>query len=244
MKNQRHKRKESFSVLLVSNTDRSSRQFNVSLTTLRVAAFLLVFVCILAGVTTWLFLTQRGGQNTLKEQIAAQEARLEQFEQEKAAWNSEKEVLTAENDALRQAVRSPEEESVEEADSESMEEPVTPDRYPFHGACVTKSTYSEEQPYLALTTYEEGTVIATGDGTVVTVSSDDTYHHIVEIDHTDGYRTRYLCHEDAELNVEEGAQVSAGDILLTITTDDTQLDYQILQNGEPLDPFSVIDAKG
>lgn len=244
MKNQRHKRKESFSILLVSNTNRSSRQFNVSLTALRIAAFVLVFVCLLAGVTTWLYLTERGRQNTLKEQIAAQQTQIEQFEQEKAAWNSEKEVLTAENDALRQVMETPEEETATEADAETVEEPVTPDLYPFHGACVTKSTYSEDQPYLALTTYEEGNVIAAGEGTVVTVSSDDTYSHIVEIDHADGYRTRYLCHQDAELNVEEGAQVSAGDILITITTDETQLDYQVLHEEEPLDPFSVIDAKG
>ena len=44
--------------------------------------------------------------------------------------------------------------------------------------------------------------------------------------------------------MEEGGQVQQGDPLLTITTDDTQLDYQIILNGETVDPLSVIDAKG
>ena len=44
--------------------------------------------------------------------------------------------------------------------------------------------------------------------------------------------------------MEEGAQVEAGTILMTITSDDTQLDYQVLLNGETIDPLSVIDAKG
>ena len=42
----------------------------------------------------------------------------------------------------------------------------------------------------------------------------------------------------------EGARVQAGDILLTITKDDTQLDYQILYEEKSVDPLEIIDAKG
>ena len=48
----------------------------------------------------------------------------------------------------------------------------------------------------------------------------------------------------AELQVEEAKRVKAGDILAVITSDDTQLDYQVILEGEPIDPLNVIDAKG
>lgn len=86
--------------------------------------------------------------------------------------------------------------------------------------------------------------MAAGNGTVTAVWSDDPYAHIVEIEHESGYKTRYLLHQDAEVNVEQGVQVQAGDTLLTITSDDCQLDYQVLLNDEPIDPLSIIDAKG
>lgn len=76
------------------------------------------------------------------------------------------------------------------------------------------------------------------------VSSDDTYAHIIEVEHEGGYKTRYLLLQDCEVNTEQGAQVEAGDTLMTITSDDCQLDYQVLLNDEPIDPLSVIDAKG
>ena len=106
------------------------------------------------------------------------------------------------------------------------------------------SNYSEEEPYLSISMHEEGNIVATGNGTVITVSSDDTYPVIVEVEHEKGYKTRYLCRQEAEVKATEGAQVEAGDTLFTITTDETQLDYQILFEEEAIDPLTVIEAKG
>ena len=48
----------------------------------------------------------------------------------------------------------------------------------------------------------------------------------------------------AELRLEENTRVKAGDILAVITFDNTQLDYQVVFEDEPIDPLNVIDAKG
>ena len=106
------------------------------------------------------------------------------------------------------------------------------------------SSYSEEQPYLSISARSEGNVIAAGDGTVTSITSDDTYPQIIEISHASGHTTRYMCRQEAQLDAQEGAQVLAGDTLLTITTDETQLDYQVIFDGEPIDPLTVIEAKG
>ena len=53
-----------------------------------------------------------------------------------------------------------------------------------------------------------------------------------------------MCRQEADVQATEGAQVEAGDTLFTITIDDSELDYQILFEGEPIDPLTVIEAKG
>ncbi len=248
MNHQRHKRKESLSVLLISNTGRENRQFNIPLPVLRLLPVLLL---ILLAVTGWLayeFSVNQKVQSTLHTQLTAQEELVQQLTQEKEQLSTDKQTLSDENASLRQQIeeaKAAEEEAAEEEETvDPSEDPAFPGRYPYSGASVLLSSYTEEQPYLAISAYSGGTVIAAGDGTVTASASDDIYSHIIEITHATGYKTRYLCHQNADVSIEEGAEVHAGDVLLTITSDETQLDYQIIYEDAPIDPLSVIDARG
>lgn len=243
MKDQRHKRKEIYSVLMVSNTNGKSRQFQVSAFTLRLCAVLLVLLCVVIGWLIYRASMADGALQVLRREIASQKEQIAQLETDKDALTKDKLTLAAENESLKQKPQTP--ASPEEtfaAEEETVQS--SPDRYPSDGVGIQKASYSEEQPYISISTYTGGHIVAAGDGTVTAVWSDDPYAHIVEIEHEGGYKTRYLLHQDAEVNVEQGAEVQAGDILLTITSDDCQLDYQVLLNDEPIDPLSVIDAKG
>lgn len=242
MKDQRHKRKEIYSVLMVSNTNGKSRQFQVSAFTLRLCAVLLALLCIVIGWLIYRASMADGALQVLRQEIASQKEQITQLEADKDALTKDKLTLAAENEALKQQPETP--AAPEEVSEEKDADPSAPDRYPSDGVGIQKASYSEEQPYISISTYTGGHIVAAGDGTVTAVWSDDPYTHIVEIEHEGGYKTRYLLHQDAEVNVEQGAEVQAGDILLTITSDDCQLDYQVLLNDEPVDPLSVIDAKG
>ena len=44
--------------------------------------------------------------------------------------------------------------------------------------------------------------------------------------------------------VEQGAQVHIGDVLIMVTTNDTQLDYQVIFEEQAIDPLTIIDAEG
>lgn len=155
-------------------------------------------------------------------------------------------VLKEENEALKKAAEEiadngeKEKEAAEEANADS----AIPRRYPSSGISSVITSYSEEQPYLAINTHAEGNIIATGNGTVTVVTSDDTYPVIIEVEHEKGYKSRYMCHQEAEILATQGAWMEAGDTLFTITIDDTQLDYQITFEGNPIDPLTVIEAKG
>lgn len=247
MKNQRHKRKEIYSVLMVSNTDGKSRQFQVSAFTLRFCAGFVVLLCLIIGWLIYQASVADGAQQVLRQEVASLKEQLQQLETEKDELTKDKLTLAAENEALQQKAEAPavpEEAPAEaKADEEEEESPV-PDLYPSDGVGMQKTSYSEEQPYISISAYTDAHIVAAGNGTVTAVSSDDTYPHIIEVEHEGGYKTRYLLRQDAEVNTEEGAQVEAGDTLMTITSDDCQLDYQVLENGEPIDPLSIIDAKG
>lgn len=250
MNNQRHKRKESLSVLLISNTGRDNRQFNIPVPLLRLLPAVLVLILVVMGWLVYEFSVNQKVQTALHTQLSAQEELVQQLTNEKEQLNNEKQVLIDENTALRQQMEEAEAAAAEAAAAEQEEaadpaaDPTYPGRYPYSGASVLLSSYTEEQPYLAISAYAGGTVTAAGDGTVVAAGSDEIYQHIIEVAHESGYKTRYLCHQSAEISVEEGSAVQAGDILLTITTDETQLDYQVIYEDAPIDPLSVIDARG
>lgn len=254
MKNQRHKRKESYSILLISNTGRTSRQFQLSTVAIRLLLIILLLTCTVAGLLAYTYSTAHKVQTDLRTRLSEQEQLVETLTAENTSLKEEQQTLTEENEALKRESEQYAEEAraateaaaaaIAEEESEPETDSTYPSRYPSSGASVLSSSYSEEQPYLTITTYAESTIVAAGDGTVVAVASDDIYHHIIEIQHESGYKTRYLCHQEANVEVEEGAQVQAGDLLLTITADDTQMDYQVLDAEGPVDPLSVIDAKG
>lgn len=244
MKGQRHTRKESISILVTSNTGRGTRQFQFSPFILHLGIWALILFCAIFCVLAWQFIANRQGQASLRKQLDSGKEQITQMEAEKERISAENAELAKENEQLRQEARQHEEA---EAKAEAEPEPVKtpPDVYPYIGSGgMLVSTYSQEQPYISINTHTEGTIVAAGDGIIISISANETYPLIMEIGHADGYVTRYLCHEAVQTQLSEYTQVKAGETLFTITTDNTQFDYQIYFGNESIDPLSVIEAKG
>ena len=246
MKQQRHKRKESFSVLLIPNTEGKSKQFHISRFSVHLVLGTLVLICLLAaGAIAWCALNF-GQQEVLRSEAEQLKERIGELETERDSLEEEKETLTAQIETLRSDSGAENASAEERTEAEAAPERDTsvPRRYPYTGISTVISNYSPEQPYLSLNTSPDGNVVATGDGMVVTVDSDDTYAHIIEVEHNNGYKTRYMCRQEAQVQLQVGAQVQEGDILMTVLADDTQLDYQVDFEGESIDPLTVFEAKG
>lgn len=243
---QRHQHKESFSVLLIPNTGGKSRQFHISRFAFRlwIGAAAIVLLAI-AGTVAWTGF-QFNRQQGVREQIAQQTARIGELETQVQEMETDRETLLAEMETMRQDASAEPADAEEDTETEStaVKDTSVPRRYPYTGISTVLSDYSAQQPYLSLNTNADGNVVATGDGMVVAVESDDTYAQIIEVEHNNGYKTRYMCRQEAQTQMQVGAQVQAGDILLTVLTDDTQLDYQILFEEEAIDPLTVFEAKG
>ncbi len=261
MKRQRHKHKDSFSILFISHMGKSSRQLHVTTFAFRLLLFALFLFC---SAVIWLILQvpfAARQKQALNARICEQENKIEQLRAEKEALEQEKHTLEREKEFLQLAGRTGEEQeasgfaqplqeglSSEEGqytqDEAGRQDPSFPGLSPSSQMGMLVSLYSQEQPYLSINTHREDHLIAAGDGVITAVGSDDIWPLIIEVEHENGYQTRYMCRQMAELQVEEAKRVKAGDILAVITSDDTQLDYQVILEGEPIDPLNVIDAKG
>ena len=85
-------------------------------------------------------------------------------------------------------------------------------------------------------------IMASGYGTVITVSSDTEYTNVVKIDHGNGYVSIYRC--SLNVIVNEGDVVTRGDVLFETSGETVQFGYQILLNAEYINPSDVMELKG
>lgn len=259
MKSRRHKHKESFSVLLISNTGQNTRHFHVSGSFLRLFTVFVLFVCAAFGWLMYSYLSdneitssyvnasEETPHTELLDQIAAQEQRIQRLEEEKDVLDRRNKELTTENKALLAAAKTTMDAAeADEADNESSPEkdPAYPSRYPYSETGEVSEKYSDNHPYVSIDTQVSGDVVAAGNGTIATIGSDDTYSLIIEIEHGNGYRTRYMLSQSAEPLYEEGAQVQAGTAIVSVDINNTQLDYQVIYKEKPIDPLIVFEAKG
>lgn len=244
MKQRKHKHKESFSILLISNTGQSNRQFHLPSHFFRLLLTFLLIICVVIGWLAYQYSTGYKREAALHGQITSLEQMTAQLEEEKEIQSAEKLALATELDALKQTIQTYTESKPATDTEEPDGDPSIPSRYPYSETGILDAPYSEEHPYLSINTQPGSSLIAAGNGTVAVISSDDTYPVIIELDHGNGYSTRYMCMQNVDLQVEESSQVQIGDILATVSAENTQLDYQVLWEGEPIDPLIVLEAKG
>jgi len=201
-----------------------------------IPVLILAVVLILTGL---LFFQQRQVQR-LRAQLDPYTKQIEQQKAQLAQISAENQKLADENTQLKEEIETATEPQPEESPYQNA-----PNGYPYMGSGgILVSPYSDAQPYMSINTHTDGEIVAGGDGTITSVSSDDTYPLIMEIQHEDGYITRYLSNEAAQTQLQENTQVKMGDTLFTITVDNTQFDYQIIYQNKPIDPLAVIEAKG
>ena len=263
MKQRRHRRKESFSILLVSNTGRNNRHFHVSGFFLWLVIVFVFVVCSCLGWFIYGYVSgnklvldhifagrsteQNMDQTEFLAQIEAKEELIRKLEEEKDTLSKQNDALTSENKALFEAAKTNtgtgEMDGEEQADDRAAD-PAFPSLYPYSETSAVSVKYSDDHPYVSIDLQAEGNVISAGNGMVSMVSADDNYPLIIEIEHGNGYKTRYMLLQNAEPLYEDGAQVQAGAAIVPVDINNTQLDYQVIYREDPIDPLIVFEAKG
>ena len=99
-----------------------------------------------------------------------------------------------------------------------------------------------EEPMVKLNGSAGNSIIASADGTVVSVTTDSSYLHCIKIDHGNGYNSIYR--NDGDVMIKEGDEVVRGAILYVIGEDNTELGYQIMYDDKYIDPMDLINIDG
>lgn len=113
---------------------------------------------------------------------------------------------------------------------------------PEEGEGGTEPDGEPEEPLVQFMTGTGSSMVATADGEVSEVSPLEAGGYTIVIDHGNGFLTIYS--GVGTIMVKEGDAVTAGSILLGITADDTVLSYQIIRNGEYIDPWECMEIHG
>ena len=112
---------------------------------------------------------------------------------------------------------------------------------------VTKLTEDNQDsatgnPLVLFDSAAGNSVIASGSGTVQTVTTDVKFGNMVTIDHGNGYISIYRNMGDPL--VTEGSAIDKGDIIFVITEDNTTLGYQIQQDEQYINPEELTEING
>ncbi len=145
------------------------------------------------------------------------------------------EKVTILSDTINQKVE--EEEALAEEDAKAH----MPQMFPVSSSAQIEQKEDEEK-LIELTCSEGSAVVASGAGTVVSVTTDTGYSYSVKVNHGNGYVSTYR--NDGDVMVREGDEVVGGAIIYVIGEDNTKLGYQIQYDEKYIDPMELISIDG
>ncbi|MDE6846346.1 MAG: M23 family metallopeptidase [Lachnospiraceae bacterium] len=175
----------------------------------------------------------------LEEENAKQRADIEKLTEENADLISLREELsdkvTILSDTINQKVE--EEEAMEEARAQAH----MPVGFPMSSSASLEEVEGEN-PMVRLNGSVGSSIIASADGTVISITTDSGYLHCIRIDHGNGYQSIYR--NDGDAMIKEGDEVVRGAILYVIGEENTALGYQIMYDEKYIDPMELINIDG
>ncbi len=132
-----------------------------------------------------------------------------------------------------------------------VEDDLTPSGWPVRKGWISSGYGERTDPFTGERARHEGLdfvaargsdVLSVANGVVVFAGTRNGYGNTIEIDHGNGYRTRYA-HNESML-VEPGTQVSAGQLIAKLgstgRTSTPHVHFEVLQNGVAMNPAKFV----
>lgn len=228
-----------YQVSIVSHeTEEKVKEFTITKKQIKallitVAAF--VALLIVWGVTMTLLF------GTREKAVEAVNADLQEAQDYTAQLEQQVKELTEKNTLLSDTVnRKMEEEQVRLEEEAAL---FYPSGIPVNGTVLYDEGTSEEgQPYIEFTANTGAEVVAVGSGTVIMAQEHEDWGYMVQIDHGDGYVSTYQVREKPDVVV--GDFVEKGDELFAVTRDNRTIIYQLLLDGEYINPEEIMEMYG
>lgn len=252
------KARRHLTIMLVPDGGRESKSFRVSFGFLRLltggAILLCLALILMAG--SWWFLAARAARVTaLEDQVAELEverARVvelgRQLREVEQRYGQIRDMFgPRREDAPPDVWLPPASGSRRSRVPRSTAEAALPTSWPLtEKGFVTQGLLEGdegEHPGLDIAVPTDSYIRAAGSGTVVDAGEDPVYGHFVVLDHGDGYTTLYG-HASMRL-VERGQEVRRNEVIAlsgsTGRSTAPHLHFEILRDGEPVDPLSLLE---
>ncbi|MCH5338693.1 MAG: M23 family metallopeptidase [Acetatifactor sp.] len=238
MRRRRHKRKNCHVVIVTSDAvDTSTKHFRIKPWV--VETFVLL-ISVAAGAVIGYFLFE---QDLPREEVVhnnqQREELIAELEEENVALQTQIAELTNTVQILSDTV-------IQKAESENslterLEQQYIPTEFPVTSRAQFEEI-TEGNPMLVFTTAKSTMVVVTANGTVTAVNDDGEYGHNVWVDHGNGYVTIYR--NQGEVMVKQGETVRQGSTLFISNEENSKLGYQVMKDGEYINPMDVLAING
>lgn len=177
--------------------------------------------------------------DALEADLDKQKKEIVKLTEENADLVSLREELTDKVMILSDTINQKVEE--EEAEEQKRAQAHMPVGFPMSSSASLEEA-GGENPMVKLNGAVGDSIIASADGTVVSITTDSSYVHCIKIDHGNGYNSIYR--NDGDAMVKEGDAVVRGAILYVIGEESTELGYQITYDEKYIDPMDLINVDG
>ena len=118
-----------------------------------------------------------------------------------------------------------------------------PNRIPVNGEFAVSQGFSEKHPALDFASSEGTEVVSVADGEVLSVYEDKYFGNVMIIDHLNDYATLYA--HLATYISQPGASVKKGEVIGLVGntgfSSAPHLHFEILKNGENIDPETILE---
>ncbi len=241
MKSKRHKRKNSHVVLITSDAvDAGLAQFRIRPWILQT---IIVVFCVLIGAVIGYAFYETDDRINQAALDASEILQLESQNMELSERNAtlesqvsaQEEKIQILSDTVNQKVQN------EMELSERLEKQSNPTEFPLNGS-ATMEEVTEGDPMCVFTASSGTMVVATANGTVTAVTDDPEFGHNVWVDHGNGYVTIYR--NQGEVRVKQGEAVTQGTTIFLIEDENNKLGYQMMKDGNYIDPMDMLMISG
>jgi len=223
-------------MLLADNDNGEIKQIGIDQILVEILAAI-ILIALIVTVTGWVVSSnnyQKAAQTNID--LTAKNEELTGQVSDLTATNSE---LTNKVEILGETVKTKVEQ--ESNIQKESDEAHLPEGFPISASA--SMTTDENNANIVLFTCSAGAnIIATGAGTVIEISPDSDYGHVIKIDHGNGYTTEY--YGSSEPLVRKGDDVIPGSILAIIGDKNSKVAYRVYKEGQPIDPMSIIKIDG
>ena len=254
-KPRKHRHKRHYTFMIISgDSDGTTKRLHLNHFKTQLLAYCLFAIAL--AIVCYIIYSAMTISN-LRSIQAQQKVQIEELTAENDALQAEKDTLTNEEQQLLAALNlrlENEQQSAEEAETLAI-----PSGFPLTGTAsmenavddtnsttITKLTEDNADeatgnPIVLFEAAAGSNIIATGTGTVLSVTTDAKFGNAVTIDHGNGYISIYR--NSGDPLVAEGDEIDRGDIIFVVG-DNTTLGYQIQQDDKYINPEDLIEING